>query len=59
MPPASDGSLALVEPLQQLQRKVHDPAMHGGMIDAQAAFGHLLLQVARAEIAGKVPAHAQ
>ncbi|MER9338881.1 hypothetical protein NKJ06_34065 [Mesorhizobium sp. M0293] len=29
------------------------------MIDAQAAFGHHLFQIAQAEIVGQVPAHAQ
>jgi len=33
--------------------------MHGGVIDAQAALGHHLFQIAQAEIVGQVPANTQ
>lgn len=53
MPLAGDGPLALVEALQQLRREADDPAMHGGVIDAQAAFSHHFFQIAQAEIVGR------
>jgi acyl-CoA reductase-like NAD-dependent aldehyde dehydrogenase len=59
VPLASDGTLALVETLQQLRREVNDPAVHGRMIDAQAPFGHHLFEITQAEIVGEVPAYAQ
>ena len=33
--------------------------MHGGMVDANAAFDHHLLQIAQAEIVGQIPVYAQ
>src|SRR5690606_20448951 len=59
VPLARDGPLAAAEALQQLRREADDPAVHGGVIDAQATFGHHLFQITQAEIVGKVPAHAQ
>lgn len=59
MPLAGDGPLAPVEALQQLRREADNPAMHRGVIDAQAAFGHRLLKITQAEIVGQVPAYAQ
>ena len=59
VPLASDDTLALVETLQELRRKVNDPAVHGRMIDAQAAFGHHLFEITKAEIVSEVPAYAQ
>ncbi|WP_189556726.1 hypothetical protein [Mesorhizobium sp. M4B.F.Ca.ET.089.01.1.1] len=48
VPLAGDGALAPVEALQKLGREVNDPAVHGRMVDVQAAFGHHLVQIAQA-----------
>ena len=53
VPLACDGTLAPVEALQQLRREADDPAMHCGVIDAQAAFSHHLFQITQAEIVGR------
>jgi hypothetical protein len=59
VPFAGDGPLAPVEALQQLRREAHDPSMHGGVIDAQATFGHHFFPIAQAQIVGKIPANAK
>mgnify|MGYP003674578617 CR=1 FL=1 len=59
VPLASDGTLALVETLQQQGREVNDPAVHSRMIDAHAAFGHHLFEITKAEIVSEVPAYAK
>jgi hypothetical protein len=60
VPLAGHGALAPVEAIEQLRREVHDPTMHGGVIDAQAAFGHHLVSLnialhmaATVEVAGE------
>ena len=60
MPLAGDGAHGPIETLQQQERKSNDPAMNGGMIDADAPFGYQLFEVldkARAKHPGMVLLH--
>src|SRR5689334_22475629 len=59
MPPASDGSLSAIEPLQQLGRITNDPAMYRSVIDGDAPLGHHLFQIPEAEIVSQIPSHAE
>lgn len=59
MPLASDGALSPVEAFKQRRRKMHDPAINGGMVDMDAALGHHLFNIAQAEIVGQVLSNAQ
>jgi hypothetical protein len=59
MPFPGDRALALVEALQQQGREADDPTVDCRMIHADAALGHHLLQIAKAQPIGQVPANAQ
>lgn len=59
MPLAGDRPLPPIEPFQQQGRVAEDPGVYRGMIDADAALGHHFFQIAKAEIVGKVPTHAE
>ena len=41
------------------EREPSDPAMDCGMVDVNAALGHHIFQIPKAEIVRKIPAHAQ
>jgi hypothetical protein len=59
VPLARDGSLAMVEPFQQLGRVTDNPSVNGRVVNGDAAFGHHLLEITQAEIVGQIPADAE
>ena len=56
---AGHATLAPVKTFEQQRRELHDPAMDCGMVDVNAALGHHLLQISKAEIVSQIPAYAQ
>jgi hypothetical protein len=59
VPFAGNGAFAPIEALKQLWREVDNPAMHSGMVNAQAAFSHHFFEIAQAEIVSQIPAYTQ
>jgi hypothetical protein len=59
MPLPCDGSLPLVEALQQEWSKMDGPAIDRGVVDGDAALGHPLLRIAQAQAVSQVPPDAE
>jgi hypothetical protein len=59
VPFAGNGAFAPIEAHKQLWREVDDPAMHSGVVNAQAAFSHYFFKIAQAEIVPQIPAYTQ
>jgi hypothetical protein len=59
VPPPRDGSLSLVEALQEQWRVMHSPAMYGRVIDSDAALSHHLFEISQAQAVGEIPPDAQ
>jgi hypothetical protein len=59
VPLARDGSLTLIEALQQERSIVDGPAMDCGVVNGDAALGHHLLKIPQAQAVSQVPPDAQ
>ena len=52
-----DIAFSPIEAVKQLGAEMQNPAMHSGMIQRDAALGHLLLQIAQAQIISLISSH--
>jgi hypothetical protein len=59
VPLSGDGSLACVEALQKFGRVMDNLSVNGSMVDRDAARGHRLFQVPKAQIVSQVPLDAE
>jgi hypothetical protein len=59
VPFSGHGSLAAIEPIEQLGRVPDNPSVNGRMVDRDAALGHHLFKVSQAQIVSQIPPNAE